>query len=152
MELVIRGAAIYLVLLIVFRLAGTRALAQITTFDFVLLLVIGEVTQQGLLGEDFSVTGALILILTLVMLEVGMSLLQVRFRWLDKLVDGVPVVILEHGRPIEDRLRRSRLTEQEILEAARELQGIERLDQIKYAVLERHGGITVIPAEGHTAS
>lgn len=145
MDSVLRAAAIYVVLLLVFRLAGKRSLAQITTFDFVLLLVIGEATQQALLGDDFSLTTAVIVIVTLVLLDVGLSLAKRRSILLDKLVDDVPLVVLENGRPLHDRMLRARIDESDILISARELQGLERLDQIKYAVLERNGTISIIP-------
>ena len=145
MDSVLRATAIYVVLLLVFRLAGKRSLAQITTFDFILLLVIGEATQQALLGDDFSMTNAVIVIVTLVLLDIGLSLAKRRSTLVDKLVDDVPLIILEDGRPIQDRLKRSRVDESDILMSARELQGLERLDQIKFAVLERNGTISIIP-------
>lgn len=145
MDSVLRAAAIYVVLLLVFRLAGKRSLAQITTFDFVLLLVIGEATQQALLGEDFSLTTAVIVIVTLVLIDIGLSLAKQRSPLLDKLIDDVPLIVLEDGRPIHDRMKRARVDESDILISARELQGLERLDQIKYAVLERNGTISIIP-------
>ncbi len=145
MDSVLRATAIYVVLLLVFRLAGKRSLAQITTFDFILLLVIGEATQQALLGDDFSMTNAVIVIVTLVLLDIGLSLAKRRSTLVDKLVDDVPLIILEDGHPIQDRMKRSRVDESDILMSARELQGLERLDQIKFAVLERNGTISIIP-------
>ncbi|MDQ3584664.1 MAG: DUF421 domain-containing protein [Acidobacteriota bacterium] len=147
MDAVIRSAAIYLFLLIVFRISGKRSLAQITTFDFVLLLIIGEATQQGLLGQDFSITNAFIVILTLIGIDIGLSLLKQRSQSLEKLMDGVPLIILENGQPLKDRMNKARVDEGDILEAARELQGLERLEQIKYAVLERDGRISIVPKQ-----
>jgi len=147
MDAVIRSAAIYLFLLIVFRISGKRSLAQITTFDFVLLLIIGEATQQGLLGQDFSITNAFIVILTLIGIDIGLSLLKQRSQSLEKLLDGVPLIILENGQPLKDRMNKARVDEGDILEAARELQGLERLEQIKYAVLERDGRISIVPKQ-----
>ncbi len=145
MDSVFRAVAIYAFLLVLFRLAGKRSLAQITTFDFVLLLVIGEATQQALLGNDFSLINAFVVVLTLLGLDVGLSLLKQRSTVLDKLVDDVAMVIVDDGRPLKDRMDKARIDESDILAAARELQGLERIDQIKYAVLERSGGISVIP-------
>jgi uncharacterized membrane protein YcaP (DUF421 family) len=145
MDAVLRAAAIYLVLLVVFRVSGRRTLAELTTFDFVLLLIIGEATQQALLGEDFSLTKAVLVIVTLLTIELVLSILKERVPFLDKLLDGVPMVVVDHGRLLRDRMRKARIDEADILEAARRLQGIERLDQIKYAVLEVSGGITVVP-------
>lgn len=145
MDSVLRSIVIYAFLMLVFRLAGKRELGQVTTFDFVLLLIIGEATQQALLGEDFSLTNALLVITTLVGVDIGLSLWKQRSGTIDKLLDGVPVVIVEDGRPLMDRMQRARVDESDILTAARELQGLERMDQIKYAVLERSGGISIIP-------
>lgn len=148
MEMVLRGAAIYLALLVIFRIAGKRALAQITTFDFVLLLIIGEATQQALLGDDYSVTNSVLIIVTLIGLDIAFSLLKERFKTLEKLMDGVPLVIVEDGKPLKERMDKARVDESDVLTSAREAHGLERMDQIKYAVLERSGGISVIPKPG----
>jgi uncharacterized membrane protein YcaP (DUF421 family) len=145
MDAVLRSAAIYFVLLLVLRLTGKRSLGQMTTFDFVLLLVIAEAIQQGLLGNDFSLTNAFLVILTLIGIDTGLSLLERRSQTVDKLVNGVPLVIVEDGQPLEERMNKVRVTADDILEMAREQQGVERMEQIKYAVLERSGGISVIP-------
>jgi len=145
MDSVWRAAAIYIGLMIIMRLSGKRSLAQITTFDFVLLLIIGEATQQALLGEDFSITNALIVIITLVTLDIGLSLLKRRSKKVDKWLDDVPLVIVEDGVALQDRMDKARVDVDDVLSAARHLQGIERLDQIRYAVLERSGGISIIP-------
>jgi uncharacterized membrane protein YcaP (DUF421 family) len=145
MDAVLRSAAIYFVLLLLLRLTGKRSLGQMTTFDFVLLLIIAEATQQGLLGNDFSLTNAFLVILTLVGIDTGLSLLERRSQRVDKLVNGVPLVIVEDGQPLEERMNKARVTADDILEMAREQQGLERMEQIKYAVLERSGGISVIP-------
>jgi uncharacterized membrane protein YcaP (DUF421 family) len=145
MDAVLRSAAIYFVLLLVLRLTGKRSLGQMTTFDFVLLLVIAEAIQQGLLGNDFSLTNAFLVILTLIGIDTGLSLLERRSQTVDKLVNGVPLVIVEDGQPLEERMNKARVTADDILEMAREQPGVERMEQIKYAVLERSGGISVIP-------
>lgn len=145
METVLRAVVVYLLLLIVFRLSGKRSLAQITSFDFVLLLIIGEAVQQGLLGEDFSLTSALLIVVTLVGMDIGISLIKQRSPWIDKIVDSVPLVLVEEGNLYQERMQKARVDVEDILAAARETQGLERLDQIKYAILERSGGISVIP-------
>lgn len=147
MDAVLRSIVIYFFLLLLFRIAGQRTLSQTTTFDFVLLLVIAEATQQGLLGNDFSVTNAFLVILTLVTIDILFSLLKQRLPSVEKWVDSVPVVLVEHGRPLKDRLQRARVDEADILATARLHQGLERMDQIKYAVLERNAGISIIPQE-----
>ena len=148
MEGVIRAAAIYGVLLLVFRLTGNRSLGQITTFDFILLLIISEAIQNGMVGNDSSVTHAVVLVLTLLAIDISLSLAKARLPILEKWLEGVPVVVVEHGRPLLDRMRASRVDVSDILTAARKLHGLERMDQIKYAVLERSGDISIIPELG----
>jgi len=142
---------IYIILVVVYRIAGTRSLSQITTFDLVLLLVIGEATQQALLGDDFSITNAFVVIITLFVLDIGLTLLKQRSQLLERWLDSGPLVIVEDGKPIQERLHKSRIDESDILEAAREMQGLERIEQIKYAVLERSGKISIIPKPGVSA-
>lgn len=148
METVLRGAAIYVVLLLVFRIAGKRTLSQATTFDFVLLLIIGEATQQALLTDDYSVTNAVLIIVTIVGIDIGLALLKQRLPRVERLIDGLPLVIVEDGRPLKERMARARVDEEDILTAARETHGVARMDQIAYAVLERSGGISIIPRQG----
>jgi uncharacterized membrane protein YcaP (DUF421 family) len=148
MESVLRAAAVYVFLLGIFRLAGKRSLAQITTFDFVLLLIISEATQQAMIDTDNSMTNAFLLIATLMGIDIALSIWKQRSPTVAKLLDDVPLVIVEDGRPLKDRMDRSRVDEDDVLSAARHQRGLERMEQIKYAVLERSGGITVIAKEG----
>jgi uncharacterized membrane protein YcaP (DUF421 family) len=147
MDSVLRGVIIYFILLVILRVSGRRTLGQMTTFDFVLLLIIAETTQQALLGEDFSLTNAGLLIVTLIAVDIGLSLLRERWPRLNRIIEGLPLILVEDGRPIKERVDQSRVDEEDILAAARESQGIERMDQIKYAVLERNGGISIIPKQ-----
>ena len=124
MDAVLRALAIYVILMLVFRIAGKRSLAQITTFDFVLLLVIGEATQQALLGDDFSVTTAVLIILTLVGGDIGFSILKGRFEPLEKWIDGTPLVIVEDGRVLTDRMKKARVDEADVMDQARTSQGL----------------------------
>jgi uncharacterized membrane protein YcaP (DUF421 family) len=148
MESVLRASAIFVFLLLVFRVTGKRSLAQITTFDFVLLLIIGEATQQALLGDDFSVTDGLLVITTLVTLDRALDWFAFRSRRMDRWVNDSALVLMEDGRMHRDRMERMHVQDEDILEKAREQQGLERLDQIKHAVLERTGTITVVPRRG----
>jgi uncharacterized membrane protein YcaP (DUF421 family) len=145
MDLVLRGLCVYLFLLVIIRVSARRTLGETTTFDFVLILIIAETTQQALLGQDYSVTGAIILITTLVGADILLSVIKNRFPRADRLIDGLPLVIVDQGQPLEDRMRMSRVDKEDILAAARKYQGLERMDQIKYAVLEANGGISIIP-------
>lgn len=145
MDAVLHGLAVYIFLLIVFRIAGKRSVAEVTTFDFILILIIAEATQQALLGQDYSITNAFLLIITLLGADILMSLIKQRSPQAEKWLDGVPLVIVENGRPLHDRMDKARVDESDIMTAARERLGLERIDQIKYAVLERSGGISIIP-------
>jgi len=145
MDSFLRAASIYVFLLVIFRISGRRTLADMTMFDFILLLIIGEATQQALLGEDFSVTNSVIVIVTLLLIDILVSLAKGRSQVLSKWIDGVPTIIVADGKPIHERLRKARVTEDDVMEAARRLQGLERMDQIKYAVIEVNGGITIVP-------
>ncbi len=146
MDSVIRAVTVYFALLVLFRLIGKRALAQITTFDFILLLIISEAIQNALIGNDYSLTTAGIVVSTLLVADVGMSLLTRRWPWLDKLVEDVPLILVENGVPFADRLKKSRVSESDILDAARQSRGLDRMSQIRFAILERTGGISIIPA------
>ena len=145
MESVIRPALVYLFLLVLLRLTGKRTLAQITTFDFVLLLIISEATQQALIGEDNSMINGAIVVATLIGLNVLMSLLKQRSRWFDRLLDDIPLVIVADGKPLKDRMDKARVDEDDVLDAAREIHGLERMEQIRHAILERDGQISIIP-------
>lgn len=147
MDTVLRAAAIYAILLIAVRLSGRRTLSELTTFDFILLLVISEAVQQGLVGDNKSVTSAIITVVTLVLINVGFSFVKTRIPWVEKFLEGVPTVLVENGRPLTDRMKKARVSEDDIMVSARELQGLEHMDQIKFAILEAGGRITIIPAE-----
>jgi len=148
MEAVIRGAVMYFFLLVVFRLSGKRTLAQITTFDFILLLIVSEATQNALVGNNTSLTHAFLLILTLVGIDIALSLLKRRWPSLDRWIEGRPLVIAENGRPLEENMRYARVDEADVLTAARERQGLLTMDQIGLAVLERNGQISIVPNQG----
>jgi uncharacterized membrane protein YcaP (DUF421 family) len=145
MDSIIRAAAVYLFLMGVFRITGRRALGDMTAFDFVLVLIISEAIQQALIDNDNSMTNSFLVVLTLIGLNIGLSLLKQRSTTMEKLLDGVPTILVEDGRPLSERMSKARVDEDDVLQAARQLQGLERLDQIRYAVLERTGGITIIP-------
>jgi uncharacterized membrane protein YcaP (DUF421 family) len=144
MDSVIRGAIVYLFLLIVFRISGKRTLSEATTFDLVLLLIISETTQQAMVDGDHSMTNGAILILTLVGFDILLSLLKQWIPSLDAVMDGTAVILIRHGKVLKERLRRERIDVNDILEAAREQRGLVDLDQIDMAILERSGQISII--------
>lgn len=153
MESILRGALVYLIVWIIFRLSGRRTFAEMTSFDLVLLLIISEATQQALLGQDFSITNAALVLITLVAIDIGLSLVKRFLPKFEMVSDGLPVLLIEDGRLLRDHMKNARVDESDILDEARKWRGLERLEQIKYAVLERNGGISIIPfRDGEHAS
>jgi uncharacterized membrane protein YcaP (DUF421 family) len=148
MESVIRGVAVYLFLLIIFRISGKRTLAQTSPFELVLLLIISETTSQALVDSDHSITNAFLLIMTLVGMSVLLSLLKHRSPAADRWFEGLPLPIVRDGRILRERADKERVDESEILAAARSSQGLERMEDIKHAVVENDGTISVVPREG----
>lgn len=144
-SVIIRSAIIYFFVFVVLRLAGKRTLSEMSTFDFVLLLIISESTQQALIDQDHSITGAMLVIATLVFLDILTSLLFVRSSFLDKAMNGVPMFLLEEGKLYLDRMKKARIQLDDLLEAARKSHGLESLDEIKSAVLEKDGSISIVP-------
>jgi uncharacterized membrane protein YcaP (DUF421 family) len=147
MDTVFRATFVYFMLLLIFRIAGKRTLSHITTFDLVLTLIISEAIQNALTDDDHSMTGGFLLVITLVGLNILFSLLKMRSRRFEQWIEGVPTVIFEKGQRHEDRMAAERVDDADILEAARETQGISRIDQIQYVVVEKDGNVTVIPKE-----
>jgi uncharacterized membrane protein YcaP (DUF421 family) len=145
METVLRALTIYVILLLVFRLAGRRTLMQMTSFDFVLLLIIGEATQNAILGNDYSITTGVLAIVTLVGADILLSYWKHRSAAMNRWLDGLPMIIVENGIPLKPLMDRARVDVEDVLAAARQGPGLERMDQIKYAVMEVGGGISVIP-------
>jgi uncharacterized membrane protein YcaP (DUF421 family) len=148
MEIVLRSAAVYVLVLAFLRLSGKRTMAQLTTFDFVLLLIVSESTQQALLGDDFSIVGGALAVLTLIVLNRVSDTISWRWDRFDRLVNDGALVIVEHGEPHYERMAMARIDVDDVLEEARAAQGIERMDQIKYAVLERTGSVSIVPESG----
>ena len=148
MDAIVRGLVVYLFLMILFRIAGRRTLGSITNFDFVLLLIISEATQNAMIGNDYSVTNGFLVILTLVGLDIALSYLKQRFPAMERYLDGLPLILVDQGRPLKELMHRARVDERDILAAAREKHGLERMDQIKYAILETNGMISIVPKTG----
>lgn len=146
MESVLRGAAIYVVVLIVVRLSGRRALSEMTPFDLVLILIIAETTQQALLGDDFSITNAAILIITLFTIDIALSYLKEYWPLADKVIDGRPTLLIADGNKDDHALKKARVAMEDIMASARVTHGLERIEQVKHAVLETDGTISIIPA------
>jgi uncharacterized membrane protein YcaP (DUF421 family) len=145
MQSIFRAAAIYFILLLVFRVSGNRAIGQITTFDFVLLLIISEAIQQAMITTDYSLMNAFLLVVTLVGLDIMMSLWKQRSNKVARILDGLPILVIEDGELHRDRMQKERVDEGDILQVARDKHGLERMDQIKHAIVEASGGISVVP-------
>jgi uncharacterized membrane protein YcaP (DUF421 family) len=145
MDAVLRALAVYLFLMIVFRIAGRRTLTEMTSFDLILLLILSEATQNAMIGNSYSVTNGFLVILTLVGVDIFFSHLKHRSSVLERWFDGVPLVIVADGRPLKDLMEKARVDEDDVMTSARMTHGLERMEQIKYAVLESNGGISIIP-------
>jgi len=146
-DAVLRALAVYIVLIVLLRFSGKRTLSQVTTFDFVLLLVVGEATQQALLGEDFAITHAAIVVATLVGLDRASDYMSWRFPGFRRATASVPVILVDDGELLRDVMAREHITEEDIMQSARAAQGLESLDQVKYAIMETSGGISIVPRE-----
>ena len=149
MNPVVRGLAVYLFVYLIFRILGKRSLSEITTFDFVLLLIISETTTDALIGEDYSLMACFTMVCTLVGADLLLSLMKSKWKGFERFSDGAPLVIVDKGAPLKKRMKKTMVDEDDVLEAARLAHGLERMDQIKYAVLEKDGSISIIPSEEH---
>ncbi|HEV2591382.1 MAG TPA: YetF domain-containing protein [Gaiellaceae bacterium] len=143
MDLVLRAVAVFFFLLILTRVIGKRELSSLQPFDLILLIILGDAVQQGLTQDDYSLTGGLLVVGTIAVLQVCVSYLTYRFRGLRPIIEGEPIIILEDGKPIEKNMKRERLTVDEIAEAARK-ESIGHLDEIRFAILETDGQISFI--------
>ena len=145
MESVLRGVAVYVFLWLVFRVSGKRTLAQTTPLELVLLLIISEVTNQAMVDSDHSLTNAFLLILTLTGISVGLSLVKHYSPRASRWLDGLPLPLIRDGKLLDRNMDKARVDREEILMAARYTQGIEQLDEIKDALVENDGKISVVP-------
>ena len=144
-RIVTHTAGIYLLLLLIFRIAGRRTLAETTTFDLVLLLIIGETTQQAMVGNDDSVPGAAIAILTLVSLDMTIGLTKKLFPAFDRLLEGKAVLLIHEGKIQDAAMRANGLDKDDLLEAARLSHGLVDVEEVRQATLERGGQISIVP-------
>jgi uncharacterized membrane protein YcaP (DUF421 family) len=144
MDIVFRAVALFLFVWLVTRAVGRRELSTLEPFDLILLIVLGDLIQQGVTQNDFSVTGAVLAGGTFALMTILLSWLGFRFTALQPLLEGDPVIIVERGKPVTKNLRRNRITLEEVAAQARIQQGIARLDDIEWAVLETSGQISFI--------
>jgi uncharacterized membrane protein YcaP (DUF421 family) len=143
MDIVLRTFAVFAFLLVLTRVIGRRELGSLEPFDLILLIVLGDSVQQGVTQDDYSLTGAFLVIFTFAVLQVFVSWVGYRFPRARPVLEGEPIVVVQDGNVIERNLRRERLTEDEIAEEAR-CNGIAHLAEIRWAVLETNGKISFI--------
>jgi uncharacterized membrane protein YcaP (DUF421 family) len=143
MDLVFRAAVVFGFVFLVTRIVGRRQLSQLEPFDLILLVVIGDLVQQGVTQSDESVTGALIVISTIALLSVAVSWVSFRWRKVRLVTEGEPIVLVQNGRVIERNMRRERITREDIEEEARQQQ-ITSLADLRWAILEDDGRISCI--------
>jgi uncharacterized membrane protein YcaP (DUF421 family) len=142
-DIVFRSVVLFLFVFLVIRVSGRREMSSLTPIDLLLLVVLGDLIQQGITQDDYSVTGAMIAVATIAALSVFASYLAFRFGFARRVLDGDPLVVVQDGRVIERNLRRERMTEEDLAEEAR-LQKIASFDEIEWAVLEPSGHISFI--------
>jgi uncharacterized membrane protein YcaP (DUF421 family) len=147
MDIVLRAIVAYLFILLLTRAVGRRELSSLEPFDLILLVTIGDLVQQGVTQNDFSVTGAFLAVGTIGVLTVLFSYLPWRFRVLRPVLEGVPAIVVEDGKVVEKNLKRHRLTQEEIAAAAR-TNNISSLSEIRWAVLETNGQMSFIKNSG----
>jgi uncharacterized membrane protein YcaP (DUF421 family) len=143
MDIVLRGCVIFFFLYVLMRVIGRRELSSLEPFDLILLVVLGDAVQQGLTQDDYSLTGAILAIGTIAMLQLAVSFTNFRFPKLRSIIDGEPIVVVQDGKPIEKNLRRERVTTDD-LAAAKRRQGNGSLDDVQWAVMETSGVISFI--------
>jgi uncharacterized membrane protein YcaP (DUF421 family) len=147
MDIVLRGIVVFVFLFVLVRVMGRRELSSLEPFDLILLIILGDAVQQGLTQDDYSLTGAMLAVGTIAILQVLTSWLNFRVPRLRPILDGEPIVIVQDGQPIERNLRRERLTPDDLAEAARQ-EGIAKLDDVAWAVMETSGAISFIKKSG----
>ena len=145
MDLVLRTIFVFFLILVITRVVGRRELSSMEPFDLILLVVIGDLVQQGVTQSDYSLTGATMVIVTVALLTVVTAWLSFRFRRLRPVLEGDPIILVADGRILERNLRRQRMTVQELGTEAR-LAQIDSLDDVRYAVLETNGKLSFLTA------
>ena len=144
MDLVIRAAVGFLFVFFLTRIVGRRELSSLEPFDLIMLVMIGDLVQQGITQNDFSVTGMFLVGSTVALMTVAVSYATFRFPRARPLLEGEPVIVLQDGKPIDRNLRRNRITLEELAVAARQQQ-VGSLEDVQWAVLETSGQINFIP-------
>lgn len=147
MDVVLRATAMYAVVFLLLRLLGKRELGQLAPFELVTLIVIGDLIQQGITHNDFSLTGATLAIGTFAFWTIVIGFLSFHFPRAEKFLTGEPSVIIRDGEILRAKMRRERMTVME-LESEMRLAGIASLDDVAWAILEPNGKISFIDRQG----
>jgi uncharacterized membrane protein YcaP (DUF421 family) len=143
MDIVLRAVVVFVFLIVLTRVIGRRELSSLQPFDLILLIILGDALQQGLTQDDYSITGAFLVVGTIAVLQVFVSWVSYRFPRARPVIDGEPIIVLQDGEAIESNLKRERLTIEEIAEEARKNQ-IAHLSDVRFAILETNGSISFI--------
>ena len=151
LDLFIRGIVVYLGLFVLLRIIGKKHVGELSPFDLVVLLVISETVDGSLIGDDHSLTGGLISAATLVVVVQLVGYFTWRFKTVEKFVDGLPRILVRHGHVCDNALNREQVTRSELLEALRR-EGHSSLTNVRFAVLETDGSITIASRAGERSS
>jgi uncharacterized membrane protein YcaP (DUF421 family) len=143
MDIALRAIVLYAFLVLVTRVVGRRELSSLSPFDLILLIVLGDAIQQGLTQDDYSVTGAVIAVATIATLQIGTSYLSYRSKRARRVLEGLPIVLIERGGVVERNLRRERMSLDDVAEEMR-TQQIASVDEVEWGILESNGTISFI--------
>ena len=146
MSVLIRAAVAYLILLLAVRLIGRRMASMMAPFDIVVLFLFGGALMSAVLGDDHSMVAAVSAVFSIGLMHVSISALKQRFEWFGRIVDGTPVIVFEKGEWHQDRMRTLRMLESDVMAAVRQ-KGLMRLEQVRYAIIERDGKVSIIPQD-----
>jgi uncharacterized membrane protein YcaP (DUF421 family) len=147
MEIVVRAAVVFLFLWLITRIVGRSTLGELSTFELLLYVTMGDLVQQGITQQDYSVTAALLAVGVFALLTIALSYASWRFPGMRPLIRGRPVIVVRDGEPLTDEMGRQRMAFDDLVEAARE-QGIRRLSEIEVAVLETNGKLSFFTSQG----
>ena len=147
MPVVLRAIVACWLLLFAVRVVGRRTASQMAPFDLIVLFLFAGTTITAVLGDDRSMVAAVSAVFTIGLMHIVASELKTRYDWFGRLIDGTPVVVFERGKFNEGQMRRLRLTPQDVMAAARQ-RGLQRLDQVRYAVAERDGKVSIVEEGG----
>ena len=146
MDIVIRAFVAFLFVFLLTRAVGRRELSSMEPFDLILLVMIGDLVQQGVTQNDFSITGMMLAVGTIALMTVAVSYLSWKFRSLRPALEGEPLILVQDGSFVDGNLARNRITREEVAGAAR-VQSIASIEDVRWAVLETNGQISFIKNE-----